>query len=301
MKKEGLLHKQARLLLKNERLALCVVIALMLLPYMAWLSLSVLALVTLRNGVRQGGLLVLPAFTAHVVVLLFSVQLNVALLDGVVRILPCYVLACTLLYTRSWRAVAAVFALMTLVAAIALHVFAPELINNQFAYFKLVLQQMDSSNQLLQRVNTQEMSALVWSNLLVGLQIMCLCMSTFFSLWFARMLQADLFYPGGLKQEMLNFRGNTASLLVLGVVVVGAYAQYAIAINCLPLLLCYFVLAGLSFSAYVFAQVQPFRVLLLLFLPCLIVPKFILSLYFVLGCLDSLVNFRLYLKRKECK
>ena len=301
MSSGGLLQKQARNLLKNEHLALLAVVVLMLLPYMAWLAMSVVALVTLRNGIKQGLMLVIPAFTAHVIVLLFSVQLNTALFEGLIRVLPCYGLACVLRLTASWQVVAAVFALFALLVAMALQMFAPELISNQFIYFKLMMRQMDSGLELLHRLEKKEISAFVLSNYLVGIQMVCLCASALSSLLFARMLQSNLFYPEGFYQEMLNYRGDKLSLLMLGVVAVAAYFQQAVAINCLPLLLFYFFMAGLSFSVYLLAQVKPFLLMLLLGLPCVMLPRWVLPFYVVLGGLDSVVNFRFYLRKQAGK
>jgi len=294
-------YKVVNKLLDSERLALLAVIALMILPYMAWLSMSALALVTLRNGVKSGTQLVIPAFTAHVIVLLLSVPLNVALIDGLIRVLPCYILACVLRCTVNWQVVTAAFILLALMAAVVLQMLAPELIASQFAYFKLVMQKMDSGIELMKRVEDSNWSLFVLSNYLVGVQIACLFVANLSSLMFARMLQSNMYYPGGFRQEVLNFRADKLSFLALIITALAAYFQQAVAMNCLPLLLFYFSLAGLSFSAHVLSQVKPFKLLVLLCLPCMILPRVVLPFYVMLGGIDSLVNFRLYLSVRAGK
>ncbi len=292
----SLLQKQAINALDNQHAALLMVVGFMLIPYFAWLSLSVLALVTLRNSMQQGALLVIPAFTAHVVTLLLSVQLPVALFDGVIRVLPCYLLACTLRCTSSWRQTVLLFIVFAFLLVCGLHVLAPAFIVNQFEAFKAILLQINSTAEIVNRLEANELSLAVLSNYLVGVQLLCLFASTFFSLVFARRLQSSLFYPGGFEHEMLNFRADRFSLVLFALNSLGAYFHQPVALNCLPVVLCYFFLAGVSCGAQLLAQSSSLRRVVLLGLPCILLPRVVLPFYVVLGGLDSVVNFRSYLQ-----
>src|ERR1700722_18885741 len=48
------LHKQCYYLLQNERYALFLVAILAVIPFASWLSLAIIALITLRTGEYQG-------------------------------------------------------------------------------------------------------------------------------------------------------------------------------------------------------------------------------------------------------
>ena len=62
-KRDGFILHQMRRVLDNERYALIAVIALILIPYTSWVAMTILSLVTLRKGIKQAGLLVMPAIT----------------------------------------------------------------------------------------------------------------------------------------------------------------------------------------------------------------------------------------------
>lgn len=61
----SLIRKQGQILLENERYAILHAVLLALLPYTAWLSIALIALMTLRKGWRKGGLLLVPALSAY--------------------------------------------------------------------------------------------------------------------------------------------------------------------------------------------------------------------------------------------
>ncbi|OYV53321.1 MAG: hypothetical protein B7X00_02055, partial [Legionella sp. 21-45-4] len=141
MNQAGFIQNQASRVLANPHVALLSVVVLMLLPYMAWLAMAILALVTLRHGIKHGTQLIIPAFTAHVILLMFSMPLNLALLEGLIRIVPVYLFACALRVSSSWNVVAWVFGLLAFVLILVLQTIVPELIQNQYAVFKSIISQ----------------------------------------------------------------------------------------------------------------------------------------------------------------
>eukprot|EP01012_Entosiphon_sulcatum_P040610 TRINITY_DN54299_c0_g1_i1.p1 TRINITY_DN54299_c0_g1~~TRINITY_DN54299_c0_g1_i1.p1 ORF type:complete len:127 (-),score=1.98 TRINITY_DN54299_c0_g1_i1:11-391(-) len=48
------LDRQGRLMVENDRLAWCYIAALALIPFSAWLSAAIIALITLRKGWLEG-------------------------------------------------------------------------------------------------------------------------------------------------------------------------------------------------------------------------------------------------------
>ena len=61
----GFISQQGKHVLGDKRYALLYAVIFALFPYTTWLSLSVIALVTLKKGWREGALLVMPVSTAY--------------------------------------------------------------------------------------------------------------------------------------------------------------------------------------------------------------------------------------------
>jgi hypothetical protein len=296
--RDGFILRQSRHLLSHDRHALIAVIVLMLVPYMAWASITLLSLVTLRKGWKPGSLLVIPALTAHILVSLSTVSWSMALIDALIRVVPCYAAACVLRTTSQWRAVALLYICCVMFGALLLQVFAPELIQAQFMYFKAVIRGLENGQLILGLLQGQDVQPLLIANYLLGFQSVCLFLAIISPLMFARSLQARLYYPGGFQQEMLNFRGDKYSVFVLLLLVFAAYQQHVLAINGLPLVLFYFVLAGISLAAHELAKkMQPLAVNMILFVPLMLLPRFVFPFYVLLAVFDGLFNFRLYLSR----
>ena len=94
---------------------------------------------------------------------------------------------------------------------------------------------------------------------------------------------------------MLTFRGDKVALLLLVGAFIAANQHNTIAISLLPVLMFYFLLAGLSLSFNVLAKHRPVSSMVLLIASLLILPFIMLPVYVIFGSLDSLFNFRLYL------
>lgn len=301
MKRDGFVLQQLRKMLDHERYALVAVMTFILIPYTSWLAMTILSLVALRKGTKQASLLVMPAITAHTLVALTSTVWTVALIDAVIQVVPCFLAALLLRATNSWKAVASFFFCVLMIAAIVIHLTLPKLIDAQWMYLESILRNLDSGVALLDAWHAKHVSATVAANYLFGVQSVCLITALVTPIGFARSLQAQLFYPGGFRQEMLNFRGDKYGLIVLSVVGAAAYADHTLAMNGLPMLLLYFAFAGLSLSAFVFSYMKPWKMTLLLILPFALTPMVMMPVYVLLGCLDSLVNCRLFLAERAGK
>lgn len=300
-KRDGFILQQMRRLLDNERYALIAVILLILIPYTSWIGMTVLSLVTLRKGIKQAGLLVIPAMTAHTLVALTSTVWTVACIDALIQVVPCFLASCVLRATNSWKAVASFFFCLLMITAMVIHLTLPKLIDAQWMYLESTLRNLDSGATLLQAWQAHSVSTTVAANYLFGVQGVCLIFALVTPIWFARSLQAQLFYPGGFRQEVLNFRGDKYGLMVFFVLSFAAYSGHALAMNGLPMIIVYFVLAGLSFGSFVFSKMKPFKAMLLLTLPVVLMPMVMIPAYVLMGCLDSLVNCRLFLAARAGK
>jgi len=291
-----MIRNQAKILLGSYRHALLCAVVFALTPYTLWLSLSVVALVTLRRGWRDGGLVLLPVCGAHVMWSLMSMGSAMALLNTTCTFVPCYLAACALRYTASWRAVAGFFLMGMLVVALLLQVFMPDFIMTQFEYIRSAMRELQVNSTLLAYINDKNsLNRLLLANYLFGIQMVGVVTSAILSLMTARSIQSQLYYPGGFKQEMLAFRANKLALLLFVVVFVAANQQNVLAMNLLPALVFYFLFAGLSFGFQLLSKRKMVSSLVLLVVPIVFLPFVMLPVYVILGSLDSLINFRLYL------
>ncbi|MDF1683363.1 MAG: hypothetical protein P1U36_01775 [Legionellaceae bacterium] len=300
--REGLFQRQARRVLDEERYALASAAILSVLPYMGWLALALIALVTLRKGWQSSGVLVLPVMVGHTLLALKNVPISGAIFSAALNVIPCYLAAIVLGVTSSWRVVAAALFGAVMTSALCIQVISPEFIVSQYEHLQTLLRSLASGDvNVLDFWESHEVSPLVLANYLLGVQAASLAFSAMVPLLFARSIQSQLFYPGGFQQELLNFRGDKLSCAVLVLICTGAYSGQFLAINGLPLVLFYFILAGLSLAACLLSRIRPLGVLVLLLVPMVLLPWVMLPLYVLLGAFDSLFNVRLYLSSKTGK
>jgi hypothetical protein len=296
------IHKQGKLLLENSQQALLQAIAFALLPYTAWLSVAIIALVTLRKGWRNGALLLIPVIGANFALSLLYVNATIASINALLTFIPCYLAACTLRLTVNWRAVALVFFLQVMLVLLLVQIIMPDVIMAQYLYFQAMIRDMQAESAFLTLLTEQtNLNQQALAYYLLGLQAIGIVFSASLSLMFARSLQSQLFYPGGFKREMLAFRGDKLGLLILVGVLVAANQHNLLAMSLLPVVMFYFLLAGLSLSFNVLAKQKPWRTLILLGASLFLLPFIMLPVYVIFGSLDSLFNFRLYLPSEAGK
>lgn len=290
------LDQQAQGLLTNNRQAVLHAVAFSLLPYTAWLSMAIIALVTLRKGAQAGGRLLLPVLLLVTVLSAVSTTVWIAVINATLTFVPCYLAACVLRKTVSWRAVMVFFLLQFLLIVLLLQIIVPDFIMAQFVYLQTVLHEVDADNALLTFIHDKTgLDQMMLAGYLLGLQAVGVIFSACMSLSMARSIQSRLFYPGAFKKEILTFRGDKIGLLVLGILLFATREQSVVATCMVPLFVFYFLLAGLSLSLAVLVKQKPLGSVVLLTATLLLLPFIMLPVYVIFGSLDSLFNFRLYL------
>lgn len=291
----GLVKKQAELILSSRKNALLYAVVLTLLPYCTWLAMMVVALITLRKGEQEGGRILGGVMLVHGLTVLTTVSPSVALFNTIILFAPTYLAACALRMTSSWQAVATVMFLLTLVSSVVVQTLIPEWVMSQYAALQSILQASQPDHALVKWLNDASgVPNVVMANYSLGIQLMCAVISVWSTLLMARSLQARLFYPGGFTQELLSFRGNRLSSIVMLLLFGAAWQWNVVAINVLPVLILFYLMAGLSLCAsFVMGKKSSRMLLALLILPLLFMPFVVLPLYIVLGLLDSVFNIRL--------
>ncbi|OCH99134.1 hypothetical protein A8135_07715 [Legionella jamestowniensis] len=295
-----LLRKQGRFLLENETYALAYIAILALVPFAAWLSAAIIALLTLRKGWMPGFKGVAVGVLALLLLSSLSSSWSLAFITAVMAFLPCYLAAGVLHSTTNWRFAVAFIVLQALIGILLIHWLAPEFINEQYQFIQAVLKQLERDDVIADLLSNQNtVNPIVIANYVMGIQAVSIVLSTIASLMLARSVQSGLFYPGGYRQEMLNFRASSLGVILLVIAVVAAYQENPLAISVLPVLVVYYAGAGISigFNALYKGKKGMSRLILLL-IPLILLPFVIIPIYVVLGALDSLFNFRLRLPVK---
>lgn len=291
---KGLFKKQAELILGSRKQALLYAVLLALLPYCTWLAMVVIALVTLRKGKEEGGRVLLSVMLAHSVVLLVSLPVYVAFFQTMLVFAPVYCGAYVLRESATWQAVAAVLFLLVLVSSVLIQQMIPEWILSQYELIQSLVAASQPEHALSKWLSdTSEVSIVVMANYTLGIQLLSTVLSIWAALMLARSLQAQLFYPGGFRTELLAFRGNRVSLVVILLFFGAAWQCNVVAINVLPVLILFYLLAGLSLCANFIMRKTSRMLLVILILPVILMPFVMVPLYIILGLLDSLFNIRL--------
>lgn len=299
----GLIQNQAQRLLQSPRSAVLYAVLLAISPYTTWVSVAIIALVTLRKGWQSGGLLLAYAATAYFsLAFASSTSVSISLMNAVLTFIPCYLAACVLSMTASWRAVAYVYLLQVALIVLILQWFLPEYIMAQFTFVMNVLRDMNTDGALKNLMtDNPSIHQNVIACYLLGLQAVGVMLSATMSLMLARSVQSQLFYPGGFRQEMLSFRGDKLGFMLLTVMFIAARQQYEFAMCFLPMITCFFLLAGLSLSFKALPKQRSFGLFVFTIITVVFLPFIMLPAYVIFGSIDSLFNLRLYLPSEAGK
>ncbi|WP_199739247.1 hypothetical protein [Legionella qingyii] len=290
MRAGNFIIKQCKVMLESKQQSIVFAAIFSVLPFASWLSVALVCLVTLRKGARSGFDILLPALVIHSVPLMMLIPLSGALINTLIAYLPCYFAALSLRNTEKWQVAAGVFFILAFLGCLLIQLLAPGFIVEQFRLFKLILTQyQDLVDPTLNGINS-----VILAQLFFGIQILSVIVSATISLMFARAIQARLFLPGGFRNELMLFRSGRLSFLVFMGVSLATFYEIPLALNVLPIMLCYFLASGFGLVYFIFSQKRQVKVFILLMLLILVKPTFVLCTYIILGLLDSLVNFRSY-------
>lgn len=294
MRWKGFLTKQAELLLSSkQRMLLCAAL-FAVLPYCAWLAMTVVALITLRKGEREGGQLLIFVMIVHVMVSVMTDPLSIVLINTVILFVPCFLAAYALRMSASWQVVASVLFLQTIISALLIQALIPGWVVEQYTVIQTILKSTQPDHVLSKWFSDSSgLSELVIANYVFGMQLMSAAISVLMALMMARSLQSRLYYPGGFVREMLTFRGNKLSFIVITILGVAAWHLNMVAMNVLPVLALFYMLAGLSLCANLIVGKTSRLTLPLLVLPLLFVPFVMGPAYIIVGFFDSVFNIRL--------
>lgn len=297
------LLKQGELLFRKQHYALFLVIALSSLPLTGWLSLSIVALMTLRLGALESMKFLFAGIAASLIsITMVSVEVNDAVPMIFISYLSVYALACLQRTVASWRFTGMIALLAALIAVVIIHTWAIEYVIRQIQDLVTVFSQIKQAEGLVELLKTATTSAdMFLPNYLLGVKAVAEMVSILSAVIIARYVQSLVFYPEGFRKELFAFRASKSIVLLMMICLAGVYVNDTLAFSCLPLLASYLTVAGICVCVNLLAGRKSIVVFIMLALPLITAPTIMLPVYVILGSLDSLFNFRLRVPVKAAK
>ncbi|OGV48242.1 MAG: hypothetical protein A3F46_05485 [Legionellales bacterium RIFCSPHIGHO2_12_FULL_42_9] len=293
MPTRGYLNKQAALLLKNPIYAWCMTGVLALFPFSGWLSLAIMALVTLRRHWFDGVRCLIVGLTASICWAEVVGQVPETLDTVVPAYLLCYGLAFLLRRTASWQLVAIGCVSIAMLAIFFAHWFAANFIMEQYQTVLKIINAIDQDNLMGQVFGNQNgVMQLKFAHYFLGIKVISVILSAMVPLMLARSIQSALYYPGAFKQEMMSFRANSLGCVLLLLTMLGVYQNNLLSISCLPIFFVYLMMAGVSLIFNLLVKKKKLVIYAALFLPVVILPYIVLPAYVLFGSIDSVFNLR---------
>lgn len=292
----ALINQQGKLILNDRRYAIFLTILFSVVPFMQTLSLVVLAFVVLNKGWIMGLWLVMPLFCLEALRFNVSMGIDSALLNTFLSLIPCYLAAGVLHASVSWRVVFVFFFLLLTVVVTFLQALNPSFILLQLSHMKQILESMQEESPFLDVLKGLDAGSLdLVANYFFGMELLAHLISALVPLIMARYMQSQLVYPKGFAEEILFFRADRVGFLMLLCCSLAAMSQHWVAIDLLPFMVFYFVLAGLSFIAYFLAYKKRLAMFSILLVFIFVLPFVALPMVVFVGILDCFMNLRLYL------
>lgn len=293
MPTSGYLNKQASLLLQKPVYAWCMTGILALFPFTGWLSLAIMALVTLRRDWFDGVRCLIVGLTVSICLAEVVGQVPEVLDTIVPTYLLCYSCAVLLRRTASWQLVAIGCVALSVFVIFGVHWFAANFLMEQYQTLLKIINTIDQEHLIGQVFSNQSMVIqLKFAHYLFGIKVVSVILSVMVPLMLARSIQSALYYPGAFKQEMINFRANSVGCILLLLTTFGAYQNNLLSISCLPIFFVYLMMAGVSLILNLLAKKRNLVIYATLFLPMLILPYIVLPAYVLFGSVDSVFNLR---------
>lgn len=246
-------------------------------PYLGWLSLVFVCLVTLRKSILSGFVVlawaILPAIISGFWVGSWSVAL-----ESIIAYFVLWGLAGVLRVTASWRYVLEIASAIAMVVILFFHWLIPDLNSFYLDYF-LGMYKSSHPDPATYVNMTSYLQSLV--DYLLGIQTTLYMLHNLFCLLVARGLQAFLYNPQGLSRDLKKIRLGWTSW---GVLVVLLFLSFKMslpwAMDCLPVFIALFFLAGLSMAHCLIQAKMPYKGMVVLFylLLILLVPFSVLAM-----------------------
>jgi len=270
----------------------------MLLPPLSVISGAVVALVTLRDGPRSGAMVVLGS-TAFVVLVAYLSLGNV--LPGIVFLvvlwLPLWVLGWVLREMRSLALATIVAGMLGIIGILAIYATVGDVAAWwQQMLLSLFEPAMEASGPLADRTMVEAMLADL-AKIMTGIAAAGMSLNVLMCLYLARAWQAQLYNPGGFREEFHALRlGQGLALVSLGFIALSLLSLGVLshlAGEVVIVILSLYVVQGLALLHSLVAQrgLHVVWLVVIYFVMLFIIPH-LLILIAVMGLIDTWVDFR---------
>lgn len=297
-----LIKKFTQLILRSNTHAAIIAILCTVLPLLSWLSVVIVALVTLCKTATDGFIVLLWAALPYVVV--SSVTRSWWSLIYAVLFGSLFAWALTIVWKRyskfNWVVEAAV--IIGIIAIIIFHGILP----NPHVWWTHYL--LDNANKWISSANLKlnmdwvKQAAPIVAPYMTGIQCAFILFGIIVQIVIARALQANLFDSWIWRKEWREFRINQIVVVFLVLCLILFWIKPVLLKDLLPVLMFPLLFAGVSLvhSCMImlkFSSVFMWLFYLLVFLSLLFFP-FLLGILVLLAVMDSFLNFRLRILRR---
>lgn len=263
------------------------------LPFIGWLSIIIVGLVTLRKGALEG-LLVLMWSAVPALAMTFVATdiflVSQVLFSGIVV----WFFSLLLRAQLSWAQLLEIMAWIGIVLVLLAH----GCFDNIYAWWGAKIQTLVAQYDSLGNGNavSKSMSAehiYYLTHIATGFFVSMISLNAVFNLLVARWWQASIFNPGGLKQEFLMIRLSYRVALALLAVAILAFCNVTWSFDLLPVLLVVFFVAGFSLMNAWLVRFRNAWVWMLLFYVLLVLRfMFFGAAVMVVAIVDSIIDIR---------
>ncbi|MCX7097882.1 MAG: DUF2232 domain-containing protein [Methylococcales bacterium] len=262
----------------------------LMLPPVSVVSSATVALVTLRLGAFEGFyVLMCSTVAAGLLGLLALGNYQFALLYVMVLWLPVWLISIVLREGRHLSLAVEIAVLIGMLGVVGFYLYVPEPV----AMWKAVLGQMVPADAPVEQV---QRTIDVLSRYMTGIVAAGSVFGLLFGLFLGRWWQANLYNPGGFKQEFLSLetkpRLTIGSVAVIAVALASSGAIAELAWNVSILLFVLFTISGTSVLHTVFAGKKLGRYMVpMLYITLFLIPHAML-LVALIGLLDPWLDLR---------
>lgn len=218
--------------------------------FFSWFAIVLVGLVTLRQGMQSGLIVLVAQALVPVVIGAYDANYMPLVREVVFGSLAVYLLALVLRGSGSWRWVLE-YALIVALAVIALvHWAVDDLHELWITQIRLLMSAM-SSTPLADNLGTMSDQDVAWfARVATGVLVAWFIVSAVIDLILARWWQAILFNPNGLSRELLFIRLSSITVTLAALCALASMAGIGWAVDMLPVFVAVLSIAGLSFLHY---------------------------------------------------
>lgn len=263
------------------------------IPFIGWISIVIVGLVTLRNGAAQGFLVLIWSAVPSIVMAFMSTDiffLSQVLFGGFVV----WLFALLLRAQYTWSSIVEMITWFAVIIVFIAHAVKPDLYgwwSVQLQHWIAEYNKAVAGEDLALTVPADSMFYL--THLATGFSTAMVCLNAIFNLLVARWWQSLIYNPGGLSREFLTIRLSYRITIGLVIVAVLLALKLSLLLDLLPILLVAFFVAGFSLVNACLVGLKRAWVWMLLFYILLVVQYvFIAPAVIVLAIVDSIIDIR---------